>query len=823
MKCCVIGSVTIFAFMISTTVSAQWTREKGLRIASDFELTELYRVPAAQGSWVSLTCDPDGRLIASDQYGKLYRVTIDGNGKASLVEPILLNTGRAHGLLYAFDALYVMSHEGDGQPSGLYRVTDSDGDDNFDRVELLRQINGSGEHGPHAIILSPDKKSLFICAGNHTQLPEIVDSRVPRNWQEDQLLPRMWDAGGHAVGILAPGGWVIKTDPEGKAFELISSGFRNQYDIAFDENGELFTYDADMEWDVGLPWYRPTRICHLTSGSEFGWRSGSGKWPEYYADSLPAACDIGTASPTGVTFGTGAKFPAKYQRALFACDWSFGVIYAVHLNPSGASFKGEREVFCTAPGLAVTDVVIRPTDGAMYFLIGGRKSQSALFRIEYRGSESTEPAESTESTDLAKVRRHLESLHSLGAAESNRVIEDAWAFLKHSDRFVRYAARVAIERMPVETWSDWVWKEFDNQTTLEAAMALARCGKPADQQRLIEKLLKLDWKELSTEQRLHLMRDVGLVLTRMGEANSASRQAIVDYFDPHLPATDTSINFELVRLLVAVQSSSVASKGMALLAAGKNQEEQIHYAYCLRCLQAGWTPDLRTAFFQWFLDSGAMKGGNSFNKYLENMRAEHGATLNRDDMKQFASWVTKRIERSEPKPPEATRPLVKKWEMTDFADAAAEKLSNRNLENGQKMFVVGQCYNCHRISGSGGSVGPDLTPSGRRFNVTDLLETLIVPSKEVSDQYQATVFQLNDGRLLTGRIANLNGDTYMVQTNMLDPGSFTNINAKSIEEMQPSKVSMMPTGLLDTMSREDILDLLAYLQAASDAAMGGVR
>ena len=267
MKCCVIGSVTIFAFMISTTVSAQWTRAKGLRIASDFELTELYRVPAAQGSWVSLTCDPDGRLIASDQYGKLYRVTIDGNGKASLVEPILLNTGRAHGLLYAFDALYVMSHEGDGQPSGLYRVTDSDGDDKFDRVELLRQINGSGEHGPHAIILSPDKKSLFICAGNHTQLPEIVDSRVPRNWQEDQLLPRMWDAGGHAVGILAPGGWVIKTDPEGKAFELISSGFRNQYDIAFDENGELFTYDADMEWDVGLPWYRPTRICHLTSGS----------------------------------------------------------------------------------------------------------------------------------------------------------------------------------------------------------------------------------------------------------------------------------------------------------------------------------------------------------------------------------------------------------------------------------------------------------------------------------------------------------------------------------------------------------------------------
>ncbi len=64
-------------------------------------------------------------------------------------------------------------------------------------------------------------------------------------------------------------------------------GYRNQYDIALNEDGELFTYDADMEWDFGSPWYRPTRVCHATSGSEFGWRSGTGKWPAYYEDSLP--------------------------------------------------------------------------------------------------------------------------------------------------------------------------------------------------------------------------------------------------------------------------------------------------------------------------------------------------------------------------------------------------------------------------------------------------------------------------------------------------------------------------------------------------------
>ena len=54
---------------------------------------------------------------------------------------------------------------------------------------------------------------------------------------------------------------------------------RNPFDIAFNHDGELFTYDADMEWDIGEPWYRPTRVNHIISGAEFGFRNGSAKWP----------------------------------------------------------------------------------------------------------------------------------------------------------------------------------------------------------------------------------------------------------------------------------------------------------------------------------------------------------------------------------------------------------------------------------------------------------------------------------------------------------------------------------------------------------------
>lgn len=335
--------------------SAMATPVDLIKLLKDFKIELLYSVPTEeQGSWVSMTIDPKGRLIASDQYGALYRITpakIGSTTNETQVEKLPVDMGMAHGLLYAFDSLYAVVNGGNERPSGLYRLKDTNGDDQFDEVKFLREIKGAGEHGPHAIILSPDKKSLYIAAGNHTDLPEPEKSLVPRNWDEDLLLPRLWDARGHAAGKLAPGGWICRTDPEGKEFEVVSIGFRNEYDIAFNPEGELFTYDADMEWDVGSPWYRPTRVNHVTSGSEFGWRSGTGKWPDYYPDSLPAIVNIGQGSPTGIVFGTGTKFPAKYQESLFISDWSYGIIYAVHLKPQGASYVATYEKFASATPL----------------------------------------------------------------------------------------------------------------------------------------------------------------------------------------------------------------------------------------------------------------------------------------------------------------------------------------------------------------------------------------------------------------------------------------------------------------------------------------
>ena len=784
-----------------------------VRLAEGFEIELIYNVPGdEQGSWVSLTSDDQNRLIASDQYGKLYRITpptLDGSGELK-VELLDVDMGMCQGLLCAFDSLYAVVNGNANQGAGLYRLRDTNGDDQYDEVKQLRRFEGGGEHGPHAVILSPDGKSLYVCGGNHTKLPAPETSLVPRNWQEDQVLPRMWDAGGHAVGIMAPGGWICRTDPEGKAWELVSSGFRNEYDIAFSPEGELFTYDADMEWDVGTPWYRPTRVNHVTSGSEFGWRSGTGKWPDFYPDSLSSVVDIGPGSPTGIVFGTGAAFPEKYQRALFISDWSYGIIYAVHMTEEGGSFVGEAEQFCSAAALQVSDMIVGPNDGALYFTIGGRRTQSGLYRVTYAGNESTAAVPPRTLGETHALRRKLEKLHS---QQSPEVVKEAWSYLSHPDRHVRFAARIALEHQPVDTWRQRLDTQEDVEAIILSAIALARCGDPSDQPRVIESLSRLDIGSLSTEQKLGLIRAYGLAMTRLGGPTEPMKNAIVRQLSEAYPNSETRLNFELCRLLVAANDATAAAKTMELLENAPTQEEQIHYALCLRALEQGWNADLRARYFSWFNQAQSLRGGNSFSRFILNIRKEAMEQLDDETRVQLKEILEKQPEPADTLVDLKTRPFVKNWNVQDLMAVADANSGDRDLARGERVFATAQCFKCHRFQGRGGMVGPDLTAAGRRFNTQNLLESLVEPSKVISDQYQATLFVLDDGQQVAGRVVNLNGDNYLVQSDMLNPGSLTAVNRQHVEEMAASAVSMMPEGLLDTFSQEEILDMLAYIRS----------
>ena len=614
-----------------------------------FEVEKIYNVPKGQqGSWVSMAVDSKGRLYCGDQGGQgIFRITL--TSEEPVIEKVPVPVSGAHGLLWAFDSLYACTN-GQKPGSGLYRITDSDGDDVLDKVQELRRFNGGGEHGPHAVSLSPDGKHLFVIGGNMTTVPKPETSALKMNYAEDQLLPRMTDARGHARNVKAPGGWIARTDPEGKSFHLYSAGYRNHYDIAFNKDGEMFTYDSDMEWDSGTPWYRPTRIYHVTSGSEFGWRTGTGKFPEWYPDVLPPTLDIGPGCPTGVISGLGSKFPAKYQDAIYAFCWTYGTIYAIHLKQDGSSYSAEKEEFVTGVPLNVTDGVIGK-DGNMYFAVGGRGTQSALYRVKYSGSDSIAPikAKGSSETKLREIRRSMAVYH--GQAVEGAV-DKIWPNLGHADRYIRYAARVALEHQPVVEWQEKALEEEDTQTSLSALLALSRQGDAALKDDILGSLSTLTVSEMSESQKLEALRVMGLTFIRMGGPDDETAQEIAEAISPLYPASTDAMNRELVAMLVYLKADDVLAKTIPLMnqdAAGLEeiefddkllarsgqygrtfqnqkannpQRQQIWYAYALKNVSEGWNENLRKQFFSWYAKSRNFKGGASFEGFLNNFRNE---------------------------------------------------------------------------------------------------------------------------------------------------------------------------------------------------------
>ena len=166
-----------------------------------------------------------------------------------------------------------------------------------------------------------------------------------------------------------------------------------------------------MEWDMNTPWYRPTRVNHVIDGSDFGWRTGTGKFMDYCSDTFGTVVDVGPGSPTGVCFGYGARFPAKYQNAFFISDWSYGKLYAVHLTPKGSSYVGKVEEFASAQPFPLTDLLVNPKDGAMYIAVGGRKVQSGIYRVTYTVKNPPHPpSQSPEGKWHANAGRHWKTL-----------------------------------------------------------------------------------------------------------------------------------------------------------------------------------------------------------------------------------------------------------------------------------------------------------------------------------------------------------------------------------------------------------------------------
>ncbi len=709
-------------------------------------------------------------------------------------------------------------------------------------VELLREFPGDLGHGRNDLAAGPQGE-IYSIHGDAVLAPDVP------------ILDRTSPLRESRRGKPQREAYLVRTDSNGKNWELLCTGLRNPYGVAVHPNGDLFTYDADNEYDMGTPWYRPTRIVQLVSGADYGYRAANGSWPPRYPDhphnGLPTI-DVGRGSPTAAMFGTHLKFPEPYRQALFVLDWAYGRVLAVHLAPRGAGYRAALELFLQGTPLNVTDVAAGP-DGAMWLITGGRKTQSALYRVIANKADAPGDPSRHEQQAAAfaqhqrTLRQKLERYHALEDATANtaaaaKVIDEMWPYLADADPLIRHAARIAIEKQPRAAWMERAIsggsKSAPPQITasLEGWMAAMQTGDAKVAEALLHRLLEMAVTDLSLDQQFALASFYRDCLSHAPAAIANQRHAVLSQLNQLWPNLDQAglhvgshgDNAELRRRLALLlgdiaeaedENSGVVDRLATTLLVSPAQEDRLQGLLALRNQRHGWTAGHRRLYFNTLREAQRFVSGQGMPTFLDKLRTDAVATLSEDERSALAKWISpSQTPANEPLPD--PRPHVQKWTLDDLAAFVGEEPLPGDPTRGALIFRDALCSRCHRAGLTGPAVGPDLTYLARRFTRADMLDSILKPSRVVAENYRNVQIVTESGKAYVGRLltdGDFRSEKLRLSVDPLHPGKFVELDKKEIVEAEMMESSPMPEGLLDSFTREEIADLLAFLERGSSS------
>ena len=797
--------------------------ENPFRVPEGFEIAKFAGDDLTHDTW-AMTISRDGKVAVSGPGYIKVLLDTDNDGVADQAEVVFNKARNPHGLLWNGDDLLSV------QPEGifLHRTPPGETLPGGDPELFYKLPGGGGEHGPHGIRRGPDGW-FYVACGNNTNISKgnITTATSP---------------------ITDPSqGTILRISPDGKQSEVIAHGFRNQYDLAFNQHGHLFTFDSDGERDHQLPWYSYCRVFHIRVGGHHGWllpgHQRSFNRPPYFFDSATRLNEIDRGSPTGVEVYRHTQFPEHYQDGLFFACWTYGRVYFSPLTPKGDSYKShDHETFLEPVGnlgFAPSDLAVHPLTGDLFVSVGGRGTRGSVYRVSYpNGRKAAEPVTLYEtprdwsihkdritapaplspdqaltlferakdpSTRLNAIRHLMLIMGDISTNEAQRRI-DAGYTANRPDALAGELRRKVISLLT---------EAFDPQDPghpqqYEIARLLAMLK--ADTKAAMEGLASALSPTTHPTHDAHYL----FCLSQMPGPREAIREKIAEGFlgidrkiDERNLLTDRNWSVNLRDALKAqlefdpgtvdriARFKKISPSSVHLLSLLPEKDHR-SLARAMSSATRGWNRDALNFLEKYMPLPGMMpllaalrdiwKSAPRLRPDLVGFLTRHGTEEDRKIASEFQRAPSRRIDLT----PFAEKMKVVDWEKGDSS-------------RGQATYARYNCTTCH--SGNR-RLGPSLKNIARRFNRDDLFRHINEPNLSISDLYKATQITTAEGVYIGVKVYSSEAQT------ILETGSNETIRFSRhdiLNERSPNQ-SPMPSGLLLGASTQELADLYAFLQ-----------
>ena len=350
---------------------------------------------------------------------------------------------------------------------------------------------------------------------------------------------------------------------------------------------------------------------------------------------------------------------------------------------------------------------------------------------------------------------------------------------------------------------------------------------------------QLPWEPFTQSETLTALRIIELGLARNPEPSASQIDAINQRLRPLFPSGNDSIDRELARLLCRLDAPLIldllldqmeADQGKRpLLGSGyfvRNPKygkavqdmleaaplsNRMHYAQMALWLKHPWSHEQRLSYFRLIAEAKThSRGGHHYLDFWNELAETALDSIDSSSRERYESVLaatTPPLGEGLPAPIGPGRA----WSLAETLELIAGGVGNRNRSNGRRSFDAAGCSLCHQINGHGGALGPDLSTLGQRFTLRDILDATLNPSQAISDQYQVTTLALNNGRSISGRMVSRDNERTLIATDLMRPTRTTSVANRNIQSRRREPVSLMPSGLLDPLNEDELLDLLSFL------------